>query len=88
MGIYKKHFPLGLGTTRFPVLGPKDTSGIEKSIELVSRALERGITYADVGFHYSAGMAPMILKEAFQKTGKFFSVTAKVLVVVFALYSS
>ncbi len=79
MSIFRNHFPLGLGTNRFLVSGPKDIKGIENSIELVCHALESGVTYADVGFHYSAGMTPMILKEAFQRTGKKFSVTAKVM---------
>lgn len=79
MGIFKKHFPLGLGTTRLPVLGPKDIEGLEKSIDLVSQALNAGIEYVDVGFHYAAGMAPFILKEAFQQTSKTFAVTTKVM---------
>ncbi len=79
MGIFNKHFPLGLGTNRFPVSGPNDIQGIERSIELVCEALNRGVSYADLGFHYSAGMAPMILKEAFQQTKKTFSVTTKVM---------
>lgn len=79
MGIFRKHFPLGLGTSRFPVSGPDDIEGIEKSVKLVYEALECGITYVDVGYNYSAGMAPLILKEAFQQTDRPFSVTAKVM---------
>ncbi|MCI8648425.1 MAG: hypothetical protein HFE76_16905 [Firmicutes bacterium] len=77
MSIFRNHFPLGLGTNRFLVSGPKDIKGIENSIELVCHALESGVTYADVGFHYSAGMTPMILKEAFQRTGKNFQLLRK-----------
>ena len=44
MSIFSRHFPLGLGTSRFPISGPDDTEGIEKSIKLVSEALESGIT--------------------------------------------
>ncbi len=79
MSIFGKHFPLGLGTSRLPVSGPGDTEGIEKSIKLVHNALELGISYIDVGYNYSAGMAPLVLKEAFQNTVRPFSVTAKVM---------
>lgn len=79
MSIFCRHFPLGLGTSRFPISGPDDTEGIEKSIKLVSEALESGITYIDLGYNYSAGMTPFVLKEAFQQTKKTFSVTAKVM---------
>ena len=58
MSIFSRHFPLGLGTSRFPISGPDDTEGIEKSIKLVSEALESGITYIDLGYNYSAGMTP------------------------------
>ena len=79
MSIFQNHFPLGLGTSRFPISGPNDTAGIEKSIALVSEALNSGITYVDVGFNYSAGMAPIVLKEAFAQATTPFSVTAKVM---------
>lgn len=79
MSIFSKHFPLGLGTSRLPVSGPDDTEGIDKSIKLVQEALECGITYIDVGYNYSAGMAPLVLKEVFQQTNRLFSVTAKVM---------
>lgn len=78
MSIFQNHFPLGLGTSRFPISGPNDTAGIEKSIALVSEALNSGITYVDVGFNYSLGMAPIVLKEAFAQATNPFSVTAKV----------
>ncbi len=79
MSIFQKHFPLGLGTNRFLVSGPKDIAGMEKSVELVSKAINRGVDYIDIGFNYSAGMAPVIMKEAFQKTGKKVSTTVKVM---------
>ncbi len=79
MSIFSRHFPLGLGTSRFPISGPDDTQGIEKSVKLVRQALESGITYVDVGYNYSAGMAPFVLKEAFRQTNRPFSVTAKVM---------
>ena len=79
MSIFSNHFPLGLGTSRFPIAGPDDTKGIEQSIALVYQALESGITYVDVGYNYSACMALFVLKEAFQQTDQPFSVTAKVM---------
>lgn len=41
MSIFSNHFPLGLGTSRFPIAGPDDAKGIEQSIALVYQALER-----------------------------------------------
>lgn len=79
MSIYSGLFPLGLGTSRFPVSGPNDEIGLERSVKLVVRALESGVNYVDVGHNYSAGMAPQILREAFSQTEKPFSVTAKVM---------
>lgn len=79
MSIFSRHFPLGLGTSRFPVSGPDDAEGMEKSIRLVHEALENGVTYIDVGYNYSAGTAPLVLKEAFRQTARPFSVTAKVM---------
>lgn len=78
MSIFSGHFPLGLGTSRFPVSGSGDREGIKKSIDLVVEALNSGMDYIDVAHNYSAGMAPAILKEAFQQTKKPFSVTVKV----------
>lgn len=78
MSVFSGHFPLGLGTSRFPVSGPNDLQGLEKSVELVLAALNAGIDYVDVGHNYSAGMAPAILKEAFRQTTKEFAVTVKV----------
>ena len=78
MSVLSNHFSLGLGTSRFPVSGPDDTKGIEKSVNIVLQALNAGINYIDTGHNYSAGMAPRILKEAFQQTDRPFAVTAKV----------
>lgn len=78
MSVFSGHFPLGLGTSRFPVTGPKDIHGLNKSVDLVLAALDAGMDYVDVGHNYSAGMAPAILKEAFRQTTNPFSVTVKV----------
>jgi len=77
-GVFKKQFPLGLGTTRFPVNGPKDIAGFEQSVQIVLRALEAGIDYIDIGHTYSDGMSLKVLREAFSRTQRPFSVTAKV----------
>ena len=79
MGVFEKQFPLGLGTTRLPVHGPDDIEGIENAIQLVTYAIEHGVDYVDVGYHYAAGMALSILKEAFKRTNKKIDVTAKVM---------
>lgn len=78
MGIFEKHFPLGLGTSRFPVKGPDDYKGIKESVKIVRHALENGIDYIDVSYNYSAGMTPFVLREAFNKIKRPFSVAAKV----------
>jgi len=78
MSVFSGFFPLGLGTSRFPVSGPDDVKGLETSIEIVLRALELGVDYIDVGHNYSAGMAPRILKEAFRQTSRPFSTMVKV----------
>ena len=79
MSIFSNHLPLGLGTSRFPISGPNDAPGIEASVQLACKALESGVTYVDVGYNYSAGMAPFVLKEAFERTDRPFSVTGKVM---------
>ncbi len=78
MSVFSNHFPLGLGTARFPVNGPKDTAGLERSVQIVLRALETGIDYIDVGHTYSGGMSFKVLREAFKQTRRPFSITAKV----------
>jgi predicted aldo/keto reductase-like oxidoreductase len=79
MTIFDNYFTIGLGTSRFPISGPNDTAGIDKSIELVCHALERGVNYIDTSYIYSAGMAQTVLKEAFVRTGKQVGVTVKVM---------
>lgn len=78
MSVYEGCFPLGLGTARFPVSGPEDDVGLKRSVDLVLRALESGVNYIDTGHSYSAGMASRILKDAFRRTARPFSVTVKV----------
>lgn len=79
MSVFSHHFPLGLGTTRFPISGRDDTEGFARSVSLVRRALEAGVDYIDVGYNYSAGMAMPVLREASRQTDRPFSVTAKVM---------
>ena len=50
MGLFKRHYPLGLGTSRFPISSPKDFPNIRDSVELVFSALEAGVNYIDVGY--------------------------------------
>lgn len=78
MTVYDGLFPMGLGTGRLPVKGAEDAAGIEKSAELVLRALEAGVNYIDTNYTYSCGMAYTVLKEAFARTTRPFSVTTKV----------
>lgn len=78
MSIFKNCFPLGLGTTRFLVSGPDDMTGLEKSVDIVLRALNAGVNYIDTAYNYSANMASRILKEALRQTKRPFSVTTKV----------
>lgn len=79
MSIYSGYFPLGLGTSRMPVSGPADSEGLDRSAQIVLRALEAGVNYIDVGYSYSSGMATQALKLAFQQTKAPFAVTAKVM---------
>jgi predicted aldo/keto reductase-like oxidoreductase len=75
--IFSAHFPLGLGTTRFPITGTNDASGFEKSVQLVVDALECGIDYIDTAYSYSNGLANRIVGEALRRYGKTISVTVK-----------
>lgn len=72
-----KHFPIGLGTARFPVNGPKDTDGFEKSVELVCRAISDGVDYIDSSDTYAGGLAQSIIREAFKRSGKKVATTLK-----------
>ncbi|GHV53415.1 hypothetical protein FACS1894216_11370 [Synergistales bacterium] len=76
---FDNYFTLGLGTSRFPISGPNDIAGIDKSVDLVCHALERGVNYIDTSYIYSAGMAQTVLKEAFARTKKQVGVTVKVM---------
>ena len=78
MNCFQNSFPIGLGTARFPIQGPDDRQGLETSVRLVLRALERGVRYVDLGYTYSSGMAMAALREAFRQTDRPFTVTAKV----------
>ena len=79
MTILDHYFPLGLGTSRFPIKGPDDTEGIEKAEKLILKAFDSGIDYIDTSYQYSAGMAHTALKSAFKRTKKPFGVTVKVM---------
>jgi predicted aldo/keto reductase-like oxidoreductase len=79
MTVFDGCFPLGLGTSRFPISGPDDRQGIEKSVELVRHALNAGVNYIDISYPYSAGMAQTVLKEAFTGARKPVHVTVKVM---------
>ena len=79
MGIFTKYYRMGLGTSRLPISGPNDKDGIEKSTDLILKALDMGINYIDTSYPYSAGMAHTALKAAFAKTDKPYSVTVKVM---------
>lgn len=78
MGIYQNYFPLGLGSARFPIQGPDDHRGLERSIQIILRALELGANFLDFGYSYSGGMAAAAFREALRQTDRPFSITAKV----------
>jgi uncharacterized protein len=77
MTVLDRCFPLGLGTTRFPVKGPNDIPGIEMTADWVLRALESGVNYIDVGHHYSSSAAETVLKHVFRQTARPYHVTVK-----------
>ena len=77
MTIFDDVFPLGLGTNRFPVLGSDDEEGLERSAEIVIRAVNAGVNFIDVTHTYSRGMAFEVLRRAFQRTEKRPGVTIK-----------
>lgn len=78
MTVFDKYFPIGLGTARFPINGPNDEAGIEKSVRLVLKALDLGINYIDTSHIYSGGMAQTVLKQAFAQTKRQYAVTLKI----------
>ncbi len=57
---------LGFGTTRFNTNDLKNETGLNRCIDLVNYAIERGINYFDVAPTYSYGLAEKILGEAFK----------------------
>lgn len=61
-------FPLGIGTNRFPLTGPDDAKGIERSAQVVVSALEAGASYIDVAQTYSKGTAMAVCRQAFAQT--------------------
>jgi hypothetical protein len=79
MGILNDYFPMGLGTSRFPIKNKSDTIGIEKSAQLILKALDAGVNYIDTSYVYSAGGAHAALKLAFAQTDKPYGVTVKVI---------
>jgi len=68
---------MGLGTSRLPITGPDDKSGLEEAVGIIVRAMELGINYIDTSYPYSAGMANTAIKEAFRQAGRTIDVTVK-----------
>ncbi|MDR2547882.1 MAG: aldo/keto reductase [Lachnospiraceae bacterium] len=79
MSVLSNCFPLGLGTSRLPIKSAKDTEGIEKSSQLILKALDFGVNYIDTSYPYSGGGAHLALKHAFEQTEKPYTVTVKVI---------
>ncbi len=70
-------FPLGIGTSRLPIVRIDDEPGIERSTEIILRALDAGVRYIDTADSYARGMAHEVLRRVFARTDKPFSVTIK-----------
>jgi hypothetical protein len=79
MSILSNCFPLGLGTARLPIKSAADIEGIEKSAQLVLKALNSGINYIDVSYPYANGGAHAALNLAFKQAKNPYAVTVKVL---------
>jgi len=79
MGVLRNSFIMGLGTSRLPIKSANDTAGIEKSAQLVLKALEAGVNYIDTSYPYAAGGAHSAIRLAFEQTKKPCSVTVKVI---------
>ncbi|GHV55594.1 aldo/keto reductase [Synergistales bacterium] len=77
MSVFDDCFAMGLGTARFPISGPNDADGIEKSVGIVLKALDLGVNYIDTSHIYSGGMAQTVLRQAFARTGRPYAVTLK-----------
>ena len=74
MTVFDNYFPLGLGTSRFSVIGEAE---FENSVQLVLKAFECGINYVDTADIYSGRMAHAILKKALQLSKKKVDITLK-----------
>lgn len=68
---------LGFGTTKFLQEDLIDQKGINRCIDLVEYAIEKGINYFDVAPTYANGLAERILGEAFQNTSQPIYIAAK-----------
>lgn len=68
---------LGFGTTRFQQSDLSSDQGLEKCVELVLYAIEKGINYFDVAPTYSNGFAEKILGDAFRCTAAPVYIAAK-----------
>ena len=77
MSIFKRVFPLGIGTNRLPISDPNDKDGLEKSVRLITEALDQGCSYVDVTHTYSKGMAIEACRRAFLRTSAIHYVTVK-----------
>ncbi len=70
----KKLSVLGLGTNRFLTNTEEE---LNQSVEIVLRALEKGINYIDTAYTYSSGKAFEILRKAFEINNHKFYISAK-----------
>ncbi|MEA4896802.1 MAG: aldo/keto reductase [Eubacteriales bacterium] len=77
MTIFDGIFPLGMGTNRFKIDGPDDERGVESAAAIVAAALDASVSYVDVGYSYSRGMAETVCKLAFKRTKSKRNVTIK-----------
>jgi len=79
MSILSNCFPMGLGTSRFPIKNANDGEGIEESANLTLKALDAGVRYIDTSYPYANGGAHAALRLAFKQTKIPYAVTLKVL---------
>jgi predicted aldo/keto reductase-like oxidoreductase len=77
MTIFDGEFPLGLGTNRFPIKSAADEEGIERSVRIVLRAMEAGVSFVDLAHTYSRGMALEVFRRAFKRRGPMGGITIK-----------
>ena len=78
MGILSNYFPMGLGTVHLPISVHNFDDSIEKTTQLILKALDVGVNYIDTAYTYSSGGALTALKNAFAQTDKPYSATVKV----------